>query len=58
MIERYGKETRRITRKGNAVIAVVRFGRRVWEAALSCFGRGLWINERPWVNTEGWKNDK
>jgi hypothetical protein len=22
----------------------------------SCFGNGYWINNLPWLNTDGWKN--
>lgn len=30
----------------------------LWEAVKSCFGRGMWINDKPWSNTDGWRNDK
>ena len=30
--------------------------RLVWTAIRSCFGAGLWINEKPWLNDEAWKN--
>lgn len=23
---------------------------------ISCIGNGLWIDEQPWLNIEGWKN--
>ena len=26
----------------------------VWTAFLSCFGRGYWIDELPWVDTDVW----
>lgn len=29
----------------------------VWAAIRSCFGAGFWVNEKPWLNTEGWKNE-
>jgi hypothetical protein len=28
----------------------------VWTAIRSCFGKGYWINDKPWVNTDAWKN--
>lgn len=28
----------------------------LWEFIRSCFGRGFWANDRPWNNTDGWKN--
>ena len=34
-------------------------GRRLfWEAVKSCFGRGMWINDKPWSNNDGWRNDR
>ena len=29
----------------------------VWSAIRSCFGTGFWVNEKPWLNIEGWKNN-
>jgi hypothetical protein len=23
---------------------------------MSCFGSGFWIQNRPWINNNGWKN--
>ena len=28
----------------------------VWQAIKSCFGKGFWINNKPWSNKDGWKN--
>lgn len=34
-------------------------GRRlVWEAVKSCFGRGMWINGKGWVNADAWRNNR
>lgn len=30
---------------------------KVWEAIKSCFGKGFWLNEYPWNNTDAWKNN-
>ena len=30
----------------------------VWIAIRSCFGAGYWVNDKPWLNTEGWKNGR
>lgn len=30
--------------------------RAVWTAIRSCFGAGRWVNVKPWINNEGWKN--
>ena len=26
----------------------------IWTAIKSCFGAGFWINDKPWINDEGW----
>lgn len=31
--------------------------RLVWTAVRSCFGAGFWVNEKPWLNNESWKNN-
>lgn len=28
----------------------------IWQSVRSCFGAGYWVNEKPWINEEGWKN--
>lgn len=37
--------------------AIYRFGVVLWQAVRSCFGSGMWINEKPWINDEAWKNE-
>lgn len=27
------------------------------EIVNSCFGAGYWVNEKPWLNNEGWNNN-
>ena len=42
---------------GEKAIRAVYYGAvLVWEAISSCFGSGMWINERPWSNTDAWNN--
>lgn len=56
MILKNGKEIT-ILYYGKKAISTVRYGTRlVWQAIRSCFGGGGWINEKPWLNDEGWKN--
>ena len=31
--------------------------RSIWEIVASCFGSGIWHSDRPWSNTELWKNN-
>ena len=36
---------------------IYHFGVILWQAVRSCFGSGIWINEKPWLNNEVWKNE-
>lgn len=40
-------------------LAAVYHGLRlVWIAVRSCFGSGVWIDEKPWIDDEFWKDNK
>ena len=28
-----------------------------WQSVRSCYGRGYWIPEKPWVDGDTWKNN-
>jgi hypothetical protein len=43
-------------RQWRVVTEVYRGARLVWTAIKSCFGAGYWVNDKPWLNNEGWKN--
>lgn len=44
---------------GSKVIeAIYKGDELVWQAVRSCFGAGYWIDEKPWLNQEGWKTIK
>lgn len=54
--------------KGGSSIGMVAKGRQmmsavykgltlVWTGIRSCFGSGRWVNEKPWLNDEKWKNE-
>jgi hypothetical protein len=51
-----GKEITSINAYGKAVTAIYAGTRLVWQAIRSCFGAGWWVNEKPWIDEEGWKN--
>lgn len=38
------------------ITAVYKGSRLVWQAIRSCFGNGFWINDKPWIDTDAWKN--
>ena len=58
MIFKDGKEVVDIHYDGKAATALYKGKRLIWEAVKSCFGRGMWINEKPWSNTDGWRNNR
>ena len=40
-------------------IAAFYWGARlVWMAVRSCFGSGIWVQSKPWIGSEKWKNEK
>ncbi len=39
-----------------AIAAVYKGLELVWTAVRSCFGKGYWINDKPWVDTDAWRN--
>jgi hypothetical protein len=42
---------------GDNFISYVYYGTKlIYEAFLSCFDKGFWVNELPWSNTASWKN--
>lgn len=57
MIRKDKKDTTAIYRNGIAHTAVYKGYQLVWQAVRSCFGRGYWINARPWLNNDSWKNN-
>lgn len=51
-----GKQVNRLYIGSKAVQSLYVGARLVWEAARSCFGSGRWLNDKPWLNNEDWKN--
>ncbi len=58
MIYREQKEMSARYLGAKAIEAVYLGARLVWESISSCFGSGYWIDNRPWSNTDGWRNEK
>lgn len=57
MIVRLGRQIGAMFRKGH-YIAEVRHGLHlVWQSVRSCFGSGAWLNDKPFINDEAWKNN-
>ena len=46
------------TETGSKVISAVYLGLKlIWQYIKSCFGRGYWINDKMWSNTDAWANN-
>lgn len=28
----------------------------IWTAIRSCFGKGYWIDDKPWIDDDAWKD--
>ena len=42
---------------GTKVIQYIYRGSKlVWTAISSCFGSGVWLNDKVWNNNDSWKN--
>lgn len=56
MIKLIDNDVTNITAFGKAISKVVYGGKIIWELIRSCFGSGYWINNKSWINSDGWKN--
>ena len=56
MIIYKGRKISLLSYMGRMVGKVFYMGRLVYESISSCFGSGTWQNEKPWNNTDEWKN--
>lgn len=52
-----GNETKNVRAYGKMLQAVYYGANLVWQAIRSCFGSGKWIDNKPWINEEKWKNN-
>lgn len=44
---------------GDKVISYVYYGSKlIWQAFMSCFDKGFWINTDSWNNDAAWSNNK
>lgn len=55
---RYGKkEISSIYHGSTPLSAVYKGAILIWQAVRSCFGSGAWIEEKPWLDDEAWKDN-
>lgn len=57
MIQISKKEIISLYKQGKPIQAMYKGIHLIWQGIRSCFGSGMWINEKPWLNDEGWKNN-
>ena len=43
-------------KRGLTVQAIYHKGIILYQAIRSCFGSGIWVNAKPWLNGEAYKN--
>lgn len=56
MFIRNGKEIIELYR-GKIPILEMYYGKYlVYQAIRSCFGNGYWISDKPWINSDVWRN--
>lgn len=58
MIFKNNKEIESLYKGSTTISEVYRGAVLLWQAIKSCFGKGFWINEKEWNNTDGWRNIK
>lgn len=57
MIYKDGKEVVSIYKGSKAIAEVYKGAVLVWQAIRSCFGKGFWVNDSSWNNSDMWKNN-
>lgn len=56
MLRTNRKEIVAINKQKKIVQAIYKGAYLVWQGIRSCFGGGMWFNDKPWLNDDGWKN--
>ena len=56
MIRVKSKEIVQIVYQSRIIANIHKQSRVVFDYIRSCFGRGWWVNDRPWSNDNNWKN--
>lgn len=57
MIIKNNKEIIQVNRKKIDFIEIYLGKKLMWQIISSCFGKGYWINDKPWVNDDLWRNN-
>ena len=57
MIHHNNKDIIGIYQHGQVITAVYYGAMLVWQLANSCFGSGIWLRDKKWSNSDGWRNN-
>ena len=57
MIKRGGREITEIRYEHRLITYAKQGLKTIYEAILSCFGKGYWIDDAPFLKDDGWKNN-
>lgn len=57
MIIRNGKEIIELRHGNTQIVEMYRGKYLIYQVIRSCFGNGYWINSKPWLNGDAWKNN-
>lgn len=57
MIFRNGKELTARYIGTKAIVYIYKGAKLIWSAVSSCFGSGMWLNDKIWDNNDTWKNN-
>lgn len=51
------KEITSIKAKNKNITFIYKGSQLIWEEIRSCYGKSYYINNYPWSNEDGWKNN-
>ena len=57
MLWRDGKEIEQQQINGCQVEQMWLNGLLIWQGVRSCYGSGAWIDTKPWLDNDGWKDN-
>ena len=57
MIVRNGKEVIELYRGKTPIVEMYRGKHLIYQIISSCVGKGFWVNNAPFVNTDVWRNN-
>ena len=46
------------SRRMLATAAIYKGSRLTWEGVRSCYGKGYWIEEKPWIDEDKWRDNR